>query len=150
MVALPLENVLPPKLGGIFWPVKLTTAVVIAYDRGHRQPVITLTEFSWLTDQVSNTFESVAWKSLYLLTWREAVDMSVPWGVYVLDVMYTQLKKFSIAVQKNSTGYGKSSAIPSYTLRSPLLDRHLLKFVCISLSVRNIFCDYKLKACYGH
>lgn len=69
----------PPNLDGIFLLVTVASAVIIIYDSRDQQLLITLTEFSWLTEQVWNVFESVTWNILYLLTWREAVDMLVPW-----------------------------------------------------------------------
>lgn len=48
-----------PVVDGIFQLVAVATAVIIIFDGEHQQPVITLTEFSWLTEQLQNTLESV-------------------------------------------------------------------------------------------
>lgn len=146
-VTLLLEDIFPPNLDGICQLVRVTTTVIIAYDRRHPQPVITLTwvlmahwtglKYIWVSDlkySVSPHLE------------RSCEYVRIIEYIYPRSHLYTD-KYFPISIQKNSTG--KSSELPPYRLRSPVLDIHLLKFVCISLDGGNIFCNYELKAYYG-
>lgn len=96
-----------PNMDGIFQLLTVAMAVII-----NQQPVITLTEFSWLTEQLWNTFEPVTWNVLYILTWGEAVDMSVPWGTYILIVRYIQLKSFLFWFRKIAQVIIKALRLP--------------------------------------
>lgn len=51
-VALPLDNMNVPTMDGIFQLVMEATVVIIVCDGEHQKLVITLAEFSWLTEHL--------------------------------------------------------------------------------------------------